>query len=100
MERLLTRKAIAAMMGTSSGVAASILAKHGVFPIDFGVGRGRGPRWLESAVRQTLFELHADAQPKTKRKRQGQTAQVLSTSTLVNLSVNSLWELTQHHNVQ
>lgn len=100
MERLLTRKAIAAMMGTSSGVAVSILAKHGVFPIDFGVGRGRGPRWLESAVRQTLFELHADAQPKTKRKRQGQTAQVLSTSTLVNLSVNSLWELTQHHNVQ
>ena len=50
-DHLLRRKDIAAMLGTSPGVAASILAQRGVHPIDFGLGRGRGPRWLESAVR-------------------------------------------------
>ena len=68
-ERLLQKKDIAAMLGTSPGVAASILAKRGVHPIDFGKGRSRGLRWLESAVVSTLREIHAAAQPQAKNTR-------------------------------
>ncbi|WP_270229552.1 hypothetical protein, partial [Desulfovibrio legallii] len=63
MERLLRQKDIAAMLGTSPGVAASILAQRGVYPVDFGVGRSRGKRWLESAVKQVILDMHDAAQP-------------------------------------
>ena len=54
MERLLRQQDIAAMLGTSPGVAASILAARGVHPIDFGIGRSRGRRWLSSAVKMCI----------------------------------------------
>ena len=57
------------MLGTTPGVAASILAARGVQPIDFGIGRGRGRRWLESAVRQVMLDMHNAAQPKAKTAR-------------------------------
>ena len=69
MERLLRQQDIAAMLGTTPGVAASILAARGVQPIDFGIGRGRGRRWLESAVRQVMLDMHEAAQPKAKTAR-------------------------------
>lgn len=56
-ERFLRLADVAAMLGTSPGVAASILAKRGVFPVDFGMGRGRGQRWLESAVVFAMREM-------------------------------------------
>lgn len=62
MEKLLRKEEIAAMLGTSPGVAASVLEQRGVHPIDWGRGRGRGPRWLASAVEQTLRDIHAAAQ--------------------------------------
>ena len=69
MERLLRQQDIAAMLGTTPGVAASILAARGVHPIDFGIGRSRGRRWLSSAVRQVMLDMHEAAQPKAKTAR-------------------------------
>lgn len=72
-ERLLRKKEIAAMLGTSPGVAASILSARGVHPIDFGRGRSRGLHWLESAVVAAIRGIHAEAQPQPKKQRQGVT---------------------------
>jgi len=69
VERLLRQQDIAAMLGTTPGVAASILAARGVHPIDFGIGRSRGRRWLSSAVRQVMLDMHEAAQPKAKTAR-------------------------------
>lgn len=98
-DHLLRRKDIAAMLGTSPGVAASILAARGVHPIDFGLGRGRGPRWLESAVRQVILEMHQDAQPKPKEARQPKRPPVTSAS-LAGMSINEIYQLTQGPCVQ
>lgn len=72
-ERLLRKKEIAAMLGTSPGVAASILSARGVKPIDFGRGRSRGLHWLESAVVAAIRDIHAEAQTPPKIHRQGVT---------------------------
>lgn len=98
-DHLLRRKDIAAMLGTSPGVAASILAARGVHPIDFGLGRGRGPRWLESAVRQVILEMHQDAQPKPKEARQPKRNSIPPVS-LTSMSINDIYQLTQGPCVQ
>ena len=61
-ERLLRKKDIAAMLGTSPRVAVAILKEHGCNPSDLGYGRGRGLRWLESAVAAILRDIHVKAQ--------------------------------------
>ncbi len=99
-ERLLCKKDVAAMLGTSPGVAASILAEHGIYPIDFGRGRSRGQRWLESAVRQTLLAMHEAAQPKAKKQRVPKPPAGLPTARLASLSVNDVLTLTQCPRVQ
>lgn len=71
-EKLLRKKDIAAMLGTSPCVAASILASHGCHAIDFGRGRSRGPRWLESAVCAALYEMHNEVQEKNKKRTRRQ----------------------------
>ena len=62
-DRLIGKRDIAAMLGTSPGVAASILAGKGIHPIDLGAGRSRGLRWLESAVQQAVRDMYNEAQP-------------------------------------
>lgn len=98
-DRLLRRADIAAMLGTTPGVAASILAERGVHPIDFGMGRSRGPRWLESAVRQAMLEMHQAAQPKAKAKRPAKRTTAPAVS-LASMSINDIFELTQGPCVQ
>lgn len=98
-EHLLRRKDIAAMLGTSPGVAASILAQRGVHPIDFGLGRGRGPRWLESAVKQAMLEMHLAAQPKPKMPRPTKEPSTRPVS-LTSMTVNDIYQLTQGPCVQ
>ena len=66
-DRLLRKNEIAAMLGTSPSVAASILKQHDVHPIDIGRGRGKGLRWLESGVQAVILTMHRDAQPKPKK---------------------------------
>lgn len=98
MERLLRQKDIAAMLGTSPGVAASVLARHGVQAIDFGMGRSRGPRWLESAVKQALRDMHEAAQPKPPKQRQSKPS--VPTVKLANMSIDDIISLTQGQSVQ
>lgn len=98
MERLLRQKDIAAMLGTSPGVAASVLARHGVQAIDFGMGRSRGPRWLESAVKQALRDMHEAAQPKPPKQRQSKPP--VPTVKLANMSIDDIISLTQGQSVQ
>ena len=99
MERFLRPQDIAAMLGTTPGVAASLLATHGVQPIDFGVGRSRGRRWLESAVRQVMLDMHEAAQPKAKPLRQGRATPTPSMK-LTTMSINDIYRLTQGQSVQ
>lgn len=101
-ERLLRKGDIAAMLGTSPGVAASILAERGVHPVDFGYGRARGQRWLESAVRQAMLAMHEAAQPKASRSRPRKPPTVLAgtDARLASLSINDLHMLTQKPCVQ
>ena len=51
------------MLGTNPRMAAAILRENGCAPIDFGRGRGRGLRWLESAVVGAMRRMHQAAQP-------------------------------------
>lgn len=64
---LMTKAQIAERLGTSPGVAASLLAEKGVFPVDLGRGRGRGVRWYSLAVDAAVRQMHDEAQPKEKR---------------------------------
>ncbi len=68
-DRFLRRSEIAELFNASSTVAAEFLARKGVHPIDLGRGRGKGPRWLESAVMAALPAIHTAAQPKPKKQR-------------------------------
>lgn len=90
-DRLLKKKEIAAMLGTTPGVAASILATQGVHPIDFGYGRSRGLRWLESAVNAVIQSMHSDAQGASgPRNKKASKAVRVPTASLASLSVNEL----------
>lgn len=97
-DRLLRDRDVAAMLGTTPGVAASILTQRGVHAVDFGMGRSRGRRWLESAVRQAIMEMHVEAQPQ-KRTRAARPAPCLA-SPLATMSVSDLHRLTQAECVQ
>lgn len=99
-ERFLRECDIAAMLGTSPGVAASILAGKGIHPIDFGVGRGRGRRWLESAVQQAMLEMHAAAQTKKRTSAARPAAAPRRVATLATMSASDLYRLTQAGCVQ
>ena len=98
MERFLRAADMAAMLGTSRGVAMSIMAAHGVRPVDFGRGRGRGLRWLESAVRAVMRKMHDDAQPKARPARQPRGESPVAS--LADLSVDEIYRLTTGQSVQ
>lgn len=99
-DRLLRERDVAAMLGTTPGVAASILAQRGVHAVDFGMGRGRGRRWLESAVQQVIAELHAEAQPQKRTKAVRQATASSRMAALATMSVSDLFSLTQAGCVQ
>lgn len=63
-ERWLKKEDIAALFDTSCKAAEEQLAKAGLRPINLGPGRGRGKRWLESAVMEAIQRIHEKAQPK------------------------------------
>ena len=90
IDRLLRERDIAAMLGTTPGVAASVLAAHGVCPIDLGRGRSRGRHWLESAVRQAIMAMHAEAQPRRKARS---CPPVRKTPSIATMSVGEIYEI-------
>ena len=69
-DRFLRKSDIAAMLSTSECMAASFLKKYGCYPIDLGYGRGRGLRWLESAVINAMRLMHMEAQQVPKEKKE------------------------------
>jgi len=88
MERFLRLREVADAMGTSPDNARATLARYGVFPIDYGVGRSRGYRWLQSAVNSAMLKMAADAQPtKQPAKPRKTKAPYIS---LASMSVNDL----------
>ena len=97
-DRFLTRQGIAEAMDTGPGVAERLLASQGVFPINLGVGKGRGPRWLESAVINAMRNMHDAVQqahaPRARRKH------VVPSSGLENMSAGELYTLTRRAAVQ
>ena len=98
MERFLRAADVAEMLGTTRGVAVSIMAEHGVRPVDFGRGRGRGLRWLESAVKAVMQAMHEAAQPKGRpapRQKPG-----LPAVRLADMSVDDIYRLTTGQSVQ
>lgn len=99
-DRLLRDRDVAAMLGTTPGVAASILAQRGVHAVDFGMGRGRGRRWLESAVQQVIAEMHAEAQPRKRTTVVRSAAAPSRVAALATMSVSELHRLTQAGCVQ
>lgn len=99
-DRLLRDRDVAAMLGTTPGVAASILSQRGIHAVDFGMGRGRGRRWLESAVQQVIAELHAEAQPQKRTKAARPAAAPSRVAKLSTMSVGDLFRLTQAGCVQ
>lgn len=92
MQRLLKRAEVATLLGTSEGVAISILAEHGVHPVDFGTGRGRGCRWLSSAVEQALMSMHDASTPKQPAPKIKKTPRQVKVG-LASMSVGALQEL-------
>jgi hypothetical protein len=66
---LLTKLQIAERLGTTPALAARLLSEHGVSPIDFGRGRGRGLRWYSAAVDAALLRLHEESQKQQPRER-------------------------------
>lgn len=89
---------VAAMLGTTPDVAASIMAAHHVYPVNLGYGRGRGRRWLESAVRQVVLDMHQGAQPKTKPPKSPRPQS--PRATLAGMSPAEIFNLTQSQIVQ
>ena len=97
-DRLLKKRELAAMLGTSPGVAVSIMAEHGVHPIDWGAGRSRGYRWPESRVRDVILQMYAAAQPQPKKPRIPKPS--APSISLADMSAADVYNLTTSQRVQ
>lgn len=94
---LLNKQQVAERFSTSVTLARATLASHGVLPIDFGRGKGRGPRWLSEAVDAVILTLHEDAQIKAKPRK----TKILRTSApLSALPASDIYELTKAQPLQ
>jgi len=90
-ERFLNISELAEKLGTSKGIARTIMTQNGVMPIDFGPGRSRGYRWLESAVDDVMRNMHHAVQPNNQHKSQVKCIQ--RKSKLADMSVNEVYKL-------
>lgn len=66
----LNRVTLPEYTGLPLSVSLDLLARHGVKPMDFGGGRGRGLHWLAEAVKIALHNEHKAAQETTKKEGQ------------------------------
>ena len=93
-ERFLRKAEIAAVFGTSPDIARAILRSHGVQPVDLGAGRGRGLRWLESAVLAVMQEMHTEANARVPKNHEGRSGRADSNfPALAHMSVGQISEL-------
>ena len=89
-ERFLKRQEIAAMLGTTPALAASFLAQRGVHPIDFGVGRSRGLRWLESAVAHAMRDMATEAAARHRPRDKKTPKPKAGTPNITSMSIDEL----------
>lgn len=68
-DRLLTRKTAGELLAMSPKRAAAFLREQGLAPIDFGLGRSGGDRWLESSVISLLRKMEQEAQLKQRQRK-------------------------------
>ena len=68
MERLITLEDAAEILCMSPRMAKKVLSNAGLSPVALGVGRGKGNRWLKSAVEGVAVRLFANAQAKRKKQ--------------------------------
>ena len=84
------------MLGTSPHVARDILDKTGLQPVFFGRGRGRGCRWLYSAVLALIKTRFAEAQEQGQKARK----RVSKGFSFTGLNASDVFALTQKHAIQ
>ena len=98
-DRLITIAEAAAILGLPKNLSKKILAAHNLSPVDFGAGRGRGLRWLESVVENLARKLFTDAQAKNslRRRKGGPQNGFMS---LTRLSNEEFLNLTSHSPLQ
>jgi hypothetical protein len=65
---LITQSDLGVMLSMGGRNAREFCARHGVLPINVGVGKRASLRWSRSAVMQMLCTLQADASSPQKRK--------------------------------
>ena len=75
MPMFLSKRQLQEYLGIPANKVISLLAKHGVHPIDLGKGRGYGLRWKTSAVTKILDAVCAEAQPAAKTPRRPKVPQ-------------------------
>lgn len=92
-EKLLRKKDIAERLNCGWKKARTLLADHGVHPIDYGAGRSGGQRWLESAVNAAILAMHQQAQPAKKKARLQPC-----TSSLAAMSAGEIFKLVANQN--
>lgn len=95
-EKFLRTEEAAALLGASEKVAMGIMMKNGLQPVSLGRGRGRGNRWLQSAVYELMRNLHENAQ-KVEKKREKLPKY---TSSIATMSGSDLYALTHRTVVQ
>lgn len=90
-ESLITTKMLCERLALGKKISISLMAEHGVLPINMGYGRGRGFRWLSSAVDDVILKIHGKAQSCQKR---ADTLKDSGDIRLVDLSLDDLYNLT------
>lgn len=95
-EKLLRTSQLSEKLNVGKDTAKAIMLANGVQPISLGVGRGRGFRWLASAVDAVILRLHEDAQG-TQKKRPFESHESLD---LTALTIEQLYDLTHIENAR
>ena len=90
-DRLLKINEVVELLSTSNSRDRSILIKNKVYPIDLGLGRSGGYRWLESLVIELIQDLSREAQPKDKHKKRVRSKKSID---ILSLSNEELIKLT------
>lgn len=95
-EQLLRTSDLCERLCMGEDAARAAMAEQGVYPIHLGVGRGRGLRWLASAVDIAIRAMHEDAQPKKKERKPLKSKDIK----LEQLSIDDIYNLTHGKTVQ
>lgn len=92
----LNKEQIGIAFETTPDVAKGILAERGVYPVDFGRGRGKGLRWYFAAVQQAAYEMHLEAQKKANPDQKPASISLPKPGLIQGRSANDIYaELTQ-----